>query len=42
MSEYTISRIDYKNKREMKQLDALLKKEGIERDKKSGIYGGSI
>lgn len=33
MSEYTISRIDYKNKREMKQLDALLKKEGIERDK---------
>ncbi|MBT9779294.1 [citrate (pro-3S)-lyase] ligase [Clostridium sp. MCC353] len=33
MSEYTISRIDYKNKREMKQLDALLEKEGIERDK---------
>lgn len=33
MSEYTISRIDYKNKREIKQLDTLLEKEGIERDK---------
>ena len=33
MSDFIFSRIDYKNKREIKQLDELLKKEGIERDK---------
>lgn len=33
MSDYTISQIKYDNKRELKQLDALLAKEGIERDK---------
>ncbi|MEG2427070.1 MAG: [citrate (pro-3S)-lyase] ligase [Clostridium sp.] len=33
MSDYHISQIFFDNKREMKQLDALLEKEGIERDK---------
>ena len=32
MSEYHISRIFYNDRREMKKLDALLEKEGIERD----------
>lgn len=33
MSDYTVSRISSTDKRAVRQMDALLEKEGIERDK---------